>query len=302
MQGSLMLRLLVLIVIVSVISVGLVFGCLPERDPAPGIITEDESAAEQEADLPVSGDTEDDETAIDLEDQTVTETEEEEQDQVSEGGEETVDSSSGANDAGSGFDRDSLKVIADGNYLLALVTKETTLKSDYKPNDLRQIPSYMNPSYTMYLRAEALEKLEQLWAAAGADGVNLLGIRSAYRSYSTQNSLFRDYAGRHGEEQANRFSARPGQSEHQLGTTVDFGGTAVDFQAAYADTGQGRWLADNAHLYGFVMSYPAGKEHITGYIFEPWHYRYIGVGNAMEWKQSGKTLKEFLEKKPQMFE
>lgn len=302
MQGSLMLRLLVLIVIVSVISVGLVFGCLPERDPVPGIITEDESAAEQEVDLPVSGDDEDDEDVTGIEEETGEEAEEEEQDQVSEGGQETVDSSSGAGDGGSGFDRDSLKVIADGNYLLALVTKETTLKSDYKPSDLRQIPSYMNPSYTMYLRAEALDKLEQLWAAAEADGVNLLGIRSAYRSYSTQDSLFRDYVSRHGEEQANRFSARPGQSEHQLGTTVDFGGTAVDFQAAYADTEQGRWLADNAHLYGFVMSYPAGKEHITGYIFEPWHYRYIGVEAAMGWKKSGKTLKEFLEEKPQMFE
>lgn len=302
MQGSIMLRLLVLIVILSVLSVGLVFGCLPGSDPAPGVITDDESAEEQEADLPISGETENDEAANDLEDQTVEHEEGEEQGQVSEGGEETVDSSSDANDVGSSFDRDSLKVIADGNYLLALVTKETTLKSDYKPADLQQVPSYMNPSYTMYLRAEALAKLEQLWAAATADGVNLLGIRSAYRSYSTQDSLFRDYASRHGEEQANRFSARPGQSEHQLGTTVDFGGTAVDFQATYADTEQGRWLSDNAHLYGFAMSYPAGKEHITGYIFEPWHFRYIGVEAALEWKQSGKTLKEFLEKKPQVFE
>lgn len=302
MQGSLILRLLILVIIIAIISVSVVIGCLPERDPASGIITNDESTAEQEVDLPVSDDNEDGEAVNDLEGQTVEDAEDEEQDQVSGSGEETMESGSGTNDGESGFDRDSLKVIADGDYLLALVSKETTLKSDYKPSDLRQIPSYMKPSYTMYLRNEALEKLEQLWSAAGADGVNLLGIRSAYRSYSTQDSLFRDYASRHGEEQANRFSARPGQSEHQLGTTVDFGGTAVDFQAAYADTEQGRWLADNAHLYGFAMSYPAGKEHITGYIFEPWHYRYIGVGDAMEWKQSGITLKEFSEGKHQMFE
>lgn len=305
MQGSIILRLLLVIAIILIISAGIIFGCLTDRDPLPAIITDDESTAEQGEDLPVFEDSEgsiDDETADDLEDQQDEEADEEDQGQVSESGEETMGSSSSAGDGESGFDRDNLKVITDGDYLLALVSKETTLKSDYRPSDLRQIPSYMKPSYTMYLRSEALAKLEQLWAAAEADGVNLLGIRSAYRSYSTQDSLFSDYASRHGEAQANRFSARPGQSEHQLGTTVDFGGTSVDFQAAYADTEQGRWLADNAYRFGFVMSYPAGKEHITGYIFEPWHYRYIGVSAAMEWKQSGKTLKEFLETKPQTFQ
>ena len=193
------------------------------------------------------------------------------------------------------------KVIANGDYLLALVTKETTLKSSYSPGDLRQIPSHMNPSYEMYLRSEALEHLEKLYQAAAEDGITL-GIRSAYRSYSTQKGLFSDYVSRHGEEEANRFSARPGQSEHQLGTTVDFGGTAVDFTAAFGETDQGRWLAENAHKYGFALSYPQNKEHITGYIYEPWHFRYIGVEAAREWKESGLTLREFLEGKPQKFE
>ena len=192
-------------------------------------------------------------------------------------------------------------VIKDGDYLLALVTKETKLKSDYVPSDLEPIPSYMNPSYDMYLRTESLEMLKGLWHAAEEDGITL-SIRSAYRSYSTQEWLFSDYASRHGEEEANRFSARPGQSEHQLGTTVDFGGTAVDFSAEFATTDQGKWLAENAHRFGFAMSYPEGKEDITGYIFEPWHYRYIGVDAAQEWKQSGKTLREFLETKPQEYE
>ncbi len=305
-QGFITLRLLLVVTIIMIISAGIIFGCLPDRDPAPAIFTDDESTPEQAEDLPVFEDSEgsiDDETADDLEDQQDEEADEEDRGQLSESGEETMGGSSSAGNGESGFDRDSLDVIADGDYLLALVSKETTLKSDYKPSDLQRIPSYMNSSHTtIYLRAEALTKLEQLWEAAEADGVNLLRIRSAYRSYSTQDRLFSDYASRHGEAQANRFSARPGQSEHQLGTTVDFGGTSVDFQAAYADTEQGRWLADNAHLYGFVMSYPAGKEHITGYIFEPWHYRYIGVNAAMEWKQSGKTLIEFLETKPQTFQ
>ncbi len=193
------------------------------------------------------------------------------------------------------------KVIVDGDYLLALVTKGTTLKSSYSPGDLRRIPSHMNPSYEMYLRSEALENLEKLFQAAEEDGI-ALGIRSAYRSYSTQKGLFSDYASRHGEEEANRFSARAGQSEHQLGTTVDFGGTAVDFTAEFGQTPQGKWLAENAHKYGFALSYPQNKEYITGYIYEPWHFRYIGVEAAREWKESGLTLREFLEGKPQKFE
>ncbi len=193
------------------------------------------------------------------------------------------------------------KVIADGDYLLALVTKETTLKPGYQPADLKPVPSYMNPSYQMRLRAEALEHLEKLWTAAKEDGVTL-SIRSAYRSYETQKQLFRDYASRHGEEEANRFSARPGQSEHQLGTAVDFGGTDADFTARFGQTEQGRWLAENAHKYGFVKSYPQGKEEVTGYIYEPWHFRYIGVEQARQWKQSGLTLKEYLKRQPQDFE
>ncbi|MDW7739129.1 MAG: M15 family metallopeptidase [Bacillota bacterium] len=194
-----------------------------------------------------------------------------------------------------------VKVVSDGDYLLALVTKETTLKSDYHPTDLSPIPAYMFPSRELYLREEALMYLTDLWNAAEADGV-ILKIISAYRSYSYQKSLFQSYANRYGETQANRFSARAGQSEHQLGTTVDFGGTDVDLKAAFARTEQGQWLAENAHRFGFVLSYPEGKEEITGYIFEPWHYRYIGVGAAAEWKAYGLTLNEYLDSKPQYYD
>ncbi len=193
------------------------------------------------------------------------------------------------------------KVIADGDYYLALVTKETTLKSNYKPTGLEALPSYMNPSYPMWLRWEALEHLEKLWAAAKEDGI-LFSIRSAYRSYETQEQIFKDFVSQYGEEEANRFSARPGQSEHQLGTTVDFGGTEVDFKTQFGQTPLGRWLAQNAHHYGFAKSYPQGKEHITGYIYEPWHFRYIGVSQARQWKQSGLTLNQYLEQQPQEFE
>jgi zinc D-Ala-D-Ala carboxypeptidase len=194
-----------------------------------------------------------------------------------------------------------LKVISNGNDLLALVTKETTLKSSYAPTDLVRIPEYMYPARELWLREEALRQLEKLWQAAADDGVTLT-IISAYRSYAYQQTLFQNYASSYGEDAANRFSARPGQSEHQLGTTVDFGGTTVDLEAAYADTDQGRWLAENAYRFGFAMSYPDGKEEITGYIFEPWHYRYIGPEAAAEWYAAGLSLKEFLQQKSQVFD
>lgn len=189
-----------------------------------------------------------------------------------------------------------LIVIEDGNDLLAPVNKKTTLRADYEPEDLKAIPEYMNPDRNMQLRETALRKLVALWHAAEFDGVKLKVI-SAYRSYDYQRDLFQRYSDNYGPEEANRFSARAGQSEHQLGTTVDFGGTAHDLTAAFADTDQGLWLADNAHLFGFVMSYPEGVEEITGYIYEPWHYRYIGVEAALDFKRSGLTLTEYLNQK-----
>ncbi|MFO7951624.1 MAG: M15 family metallopeptidase [Bacillota bacterium] len=226
------------------------------------------------------------------------ETEKEEEDKEASRDEVAKDDETSNLDSEANEYNDDLKVIADGDYLLALVTKNITLKYDYVPSDLKPIPSYMNPAYDMQLREEALEHLKDVYEAAEADGVTL-GIRSAYRSYETQRRIFNDYAESYGEEEANRFSARPGQSEHQLGTTVDFGGTEIDFTDEFAYTEQGEWLAENAQLYGFALSYPENKEKVTGYIYEPWHYRYIGVDAAKEWKESGLTLKEYLKQQPQ---
>lgn len=185
-----------------------------------------------------------------------------------------------------------LYLVADGDYLMALVTKQTTL-GKYAPQDIVPLPDWVCHKYKYHLRQEAADHLLELWEAAREEGVELKVV-SAYRSYETQEQLFNDYAAYHGVEVATKFSARPGQSEHQLGTTVDFGGTEVDFKDSFADTPQGQWLEDHAHEFGFVMSYPPGSEGITGYIYEPWHFRYIGVEMAREWKESGEILCEFL--------
>ncbi len=187
--------------------------------------------------------------------------------------------------------------IADGDYLLALVTRYTTLGS-YAPDDIVPVPMEINQIWQYHLRLEARDQLVLMWEAARADGVELKVI-SAYRDYVTQQTLFRDYASRRGEEKANTFSARAGQSEHQLGTAVDFGGTSVDLSPAFADTAPGRWLAEHAHEYGFAMSYPEDSQEVTGYIHEPWHFRYIGMESAAAWKESGLVLIQFLERRPQ---
>ena len=198
-----------------------------------------------------------------------------------------------------------LLVLADGNNLLALVTKQTYL-GQYTPPDLIDVPLemsyYRNKEWRYQLRREALEHLIKLWEAARSDGLTLT-INSAYRSYATQEQLFKGHVARLGgdEEAVNRFSARPGQSEHQLGTTVDFATPDAYASQAFADTPEGAWLEENSHKFGFVISYPEGSEQATGYIFEPWHFRYIGIEAALAWKESGEVLSVFLQRYPQEF-
>lgn len=189
-------------------------------------------------------------------------------------------------------------ILSSGEYLLNLVDKENTLQ-EYKPTDLVELAPLGAPG--KYLRRPAYEQLAAMLKAAREDGVEIK-IISAYRSFTRQQSIFSFYSRKYKE--AARFSAQASHSEHQLGTAVDLGAadTKTDFSANFAQTPPGKWLAQNAFQYGFVMSYPAGKEVITGYIYEPWHYRYIGVEAAKEFRDSGLTLKEFLAKKPQYYQ
>lgn len=197
-------------------------------------------------------------------------------------------------EAGSTAEESEESPYLDGDDLLAPVSKETWLSPDYEPLDLAPIPPEISPSGERLLRLEALAHLEEMWQDARADGVKL-EVLSAYRSYATQERIFTRNVARRGEEEANRSSARPGQSEHQLGTTIDFGGTAADWSASFGETSAGRWLAENAYRYGFAMSYPPDSEEITGYIYEPWHYRYIGREHARRWRESGLILTEYIQ-------
>lgn len=156
-----------------------------------------------------------------------------------------------------------------------LVDRDHPLPADYEPSDL--VPASRVPGLTlnradMEIRAAIVEPLAEMAAAAAGDGAPL-DLSSAYRSYAYQEWLFGYWIEQLGEEQARRVSAPPGASQHQLGTTVDFGSVTQ----AFAETDAGRWLATHAGRFGFSMSYPPGAEEITGYDWEPWHFRYVGT-------------------------
>jgi D-alanyl-D-alanine carboxypeptidase len=144
------------------------------------------------------------------------------------------------------------------------------------------------------VRAIVHPDLAALRGAARAAG-NPLVIVSAYRSYTQQELTFEYWVGIGGYARALQTSARAGHSEHQLGTTLDFGdGSAAPWEYAdWAATRTGAWLAQHAAEYGFVMTYPPGKSAVTCYDYEPWHYRWVGRDVAMRITGSGRTLREF---------
>ena len=185
-----------------------------------------------------------------------------------------------------------------GDDLLVLVNKHIRLPSTYAPGDLVVLDGVVSVTGSgMKLRGEAVAALEKMAEAAKGEGVSLV-VLSAYRSYWQQQNTFDYWAAKAGLQEAETFSARPGHSQHQLGTAVDFadGPTGQDFDQNFEATTKGTWLANNAYRFGFVLSYPKGKEAVTGYIYEPWHYRYIGVENVAKMIQSGLILEEFLQK------
>lgn len=137
----------------------------------------------------------------------------------------------------------------------------------------------------------ALAKLQQLQRDAQAQGINISNSYSGYRSYQDQTQLYNNYVNVHGEEEANTFSAKPGFSEHQTGLTFDL----KDFKGQLVeDPITSQWIKDNCAQYGFIVRYPEGKEEITGYIYEPWHLRYVGEEVANQIMNNNTTLEQYL--------
>jgi D-alanyl-D-alanine carboxypeptidase len=169
------------------------------------------------------------------------------------------------------------------------------LTSGYRPNDLRSTATAgLNGGHKV--RSLMLKDLKAMVRAARSAGARL-AVQSAYRSYSTQASTFAYWVRVSGYASAIKASARAGHSEHQLGTTIDFrsyGGSAPWNYRDWGTSRAGKWMRTNAWRYGFVMSYPKGKTGVTCYIYEPWHFRYVGRSTAAAVRASGLTLREYL--------
>ena len=196
------------------------------------------------------------------------------------------------------------EIVPKGNILIknpeaidVLVNKTYILPSSYVPKNLvaPNVPM-ATPKANNRLRKEAAEALEKLFKAALDNGYKLYA-RSGYRSYNSQKSVFEGNVKKYGSvERANRTSAKPGQSEHQTGLAIDITIKSLNYQltTAFGKTPEGKWVAKNAHKYGFIIRYPEGKENITGYSYEPWHLRFLGVELATKVYNSGLTYEEYL--------
>ena len=156
---------------------------------------------------------------------------------------------------------------------IMIVNKTYSLPKDYAPQ----------------LEEHVLTAFKDMQNAASKDGINLY-IQSGFRSYQDQEYLYNKYVTERGTKAADEVSARPGHSEHQSGLTMDVNSTEFSF----ADTPEGKWLAEHCMEYGFIIRFPKGKEEITGFDYEPWHIRYVGVEIAKDITEKGLCLEEYL--------
>jgi len=190
--------------------------------------------------------------------------------------------------------------------ILILANKTHSLGSNYIPDDLVTVERFVTGvgnSDTHKLRKEAADALNEMFDAAEKEGLEIK-LRTGFRSFDYQTSLYNGYVKDHGKEEADTFSARPGYSEHQTGLACDLAGKSEGYALSYdfGKTDEGKWVAEHAHEYGFIIRYIDGKTvngkrqpgEITGYVFEPWHVRYVGVENAEKIYSQAITLEEYL--------
>lgn len=156
---------------------------------------------------------------------------------------------------------------------ILIVNKTYALPADYSPG----------------VQPEAQAAFEEMQSDAAEEDLNLY-ISSGFRSYDYQAGLYSRYVERSGQAEADRYSARAGHSEHQTGLAFDLNTITDNFK----DTAEGKWVAENCHKYGFIIRYPADKESVTGYMYEPWHIRYLGKETAQAVYDSGLCLEEYL--------
>ena len=193
------------------------------------------------------------------------------------------------------------------DFNLILTNKTHGLSNTYKPEDLvtidRHVEGVGNTS-THKLRQVAANALNKMLDAVALEGLEIR-MRTGFRSFDYQSSLYNSYVDKDGKKAADTYSARPGYSEHQTGLACDLGGKTEGFALSYkfGDTPEGQWVAKHAHEYGFIIRFTDGTTdekgkrqpgEITGYVFEPWHVRYVGLDHAQQIHEKGITLEEYL--------
>ena len=194
------------------------------------------------------------------------------------------------------FDTGAPKQIEDVNSLFVLANKANYFPEDFEPIELTDPQSKHAGNQTRRkLRKVAADAIDELIAAAKNEGLDIQTV-SGYRTIAYQKILYKSNVERQGVELANRYSSKPGYSEHHTGLCMDVSSASVGFDLIerYGQTKEGKWLAENAHYYGFVIRYPEGKDNLTGYSYEPWHIRYLGVPLATYLYQTGLCYEEFL--------
>ncbi len=184
--------------------------------------------------------------------------------------------------------------IDDEQNILMLVNKDNALPKDYVPDNLTSVSAATQAASGQKLSKPAAAAFEKLVAAA-KENDHTIKLISGFRSYETQQQLYKNYVLKDGDY-ASEYSAEPGHSEHQTGLAADVSSPSVEYDLIqrFGETKEGIWLAENAHKFGFIVRYNAGKEDITGYIYEPWHIRYVGKEAALEMHLQNLTLEEYL--------
>jgi len=171
--------------------------------------------------------------------------------------------------------------------LLVLCNKYNKLPKNYVPKLVTMDKKYSTGGK---LHPEAYEAFKKMVNDAKKDGIIIYNV-SAYRSYNTQSYIYKNYANRDGVIKADTYSARPGHSEHQTGLATDI--NTASSSSHFENTKEYGWLIKNSYKYGFILRYPKGKEYITGYKYEPWHYRYVGTQAADYIYKNNITFEEY---------
>lgn len=184
----------------------------------------------------------------------------------------------------------------DPSGIWVIVNKQNPLPRNYTPELVNpDVPLRLAPSLEqMLIRPDIADSVKALFEAAEKDNIEIV-FGSGYRSYDKQKELYESYVAQLGQKQADKTSARPGYSEHQTGLAVDLisADQTCYLEQCWEDTIEGKWAADNAHRFGFVLHYLKGKKPITGYSYEPWHFRFVGKKLASILHENEQTLEEY---------